>query len=592
MRVNESRPNVAVLIVSCAFLAGGIHCKSGGAATSLQSTQISDASSAAGGGGGSDAASAMGEAAGGGTGGGGVAVAATPDASGGSGAVGAGAGGGKAGGGAVGVGGTVGTAPAAKNYELTGSMPTLKAAFATTRGKLTYTKVVIHDQFLAESCAVGDYNNDGVPDVSSGRKWYEGTNDPNTAFKTSHVFRSGHGPLPAIGDGPEINTGVSDDWADYPLDVDGDGWTDIINVAQPDVNEVLYTSPKEGTVQPHGTASWYKNPGPQLPGDPMWISTPLHGDLRFEQHGLVDMNGDGFPEILGACKGCDAANTKGYFQSDRTHPESPWTFHSITVAYTFPFGGMGWVAGIGAGDVDGDGLPDLLERTGVWLQQPGAAWSQTACTGKGVPTGCGLIKEKTTLLPTGFYNGTTDSQGRVGPGLIFATDMDGDGLTDIVAADWAYGVGLFWYRQTDGLRFTKFQFMGDSQADSPADVSKWGAGFTEPFAIQVVDMDGDGAPDVITGKMRFAHPHGYGDPDSDGTPYVYVFKNVRGKFGPGGGPITLEPHLVDGDPTAAVGTPAGGMGVGRQIAIGHVNTDGIVDICVATKVGLAIFLGQ
>jgi hypothetical protein len=26
--------------------------------------------------------------------------------------------------------------------------------------------------------------------------------------------------------------------------------------------------------------------------------------------------------------------------------------------------------------------------------------------------------------------------------------------------------------------------------------------------------------------------------------------------------------------------------------IGHVNTDGIMDICVATKVGLAVFLGK
>ena len=32
--------------------------------------------------------------------------------------------------------------------------------------------------------------------------------------------------------------------------------------------------------------------------------------------------------------------------------------------------------------------------------------------------------------------------------------------------------------------------------------------------------------------------------------------------------------------------------VTRQIAIGHANTDGILDICVASKVGLAVFLGQ
>ena len=40
------------------------------------------------------------------------------------------------------------------------------------------------------------------------------------------------------------------------------------------------------------------------------------------------------------------------------------------------------------------------------------------------------------------------------------------------------------------------------------------------------------------------------------------------------------------------GTTDAGMGVGHQFAIGHVNTDGIMDICIASKVGLAVFLGQ
>ena len=34
------------------------------------------------------------------------------------------------------------------------------------------------------------------------------------------------------------------------------------------------------------------------------------------------------------------------------------------------------------------------------------------------------------------------------------------------------------------------------------------------------------------------------------------------------------------------------VGVGRQIAVGHVNTDGIMDVCVSSKLGLFVFLGQ
>ena len=124
-----------------------------------------------------------------------------------------------AGGANTGAGGDVGVAGAgmgggivmdgrAKNYEVSGTFPTWPVAVQQKAGTLKYTKILIHNQFLAESCSIGDYNGDGVPDVSAGRTWYQGPD-----FKTAHAFREGHGVLPALGNGPEIDTGVSDDWA-------------------------------------------------------------------------------------------------------------------------------------------------------------------------------------------------------------------------------------------------------------------------------------------------------------------------------------------------------------------------------------------
>jgi hypothetical protein len=520
-------------------------------------------------------------------------------------------------GGAAGaVGGAGGTITLTfQNYEVTGTFPKAPVAVAQKPGQLKYTKIVIQDQFLAESCAIGDYNGDGIPDVSSGRIWYEGTNCLATTFKTQHAFRDGHGPLPRAGADIELNTGVSDDYADYPWDVDGDGDTDIINIAQPDVPEAnpptgpnggpnnnppaAGTPNKIGIVQVHATAYWYENPGKAgQAGDPKWAMHLMHSDVRMEQHGLVDMNGDGYPEIFGACRDCGTGDTKGYYQGDPKNPTAPWTYNQVTGHFTFPFGNLGWMHGMGAGDVNGDGLPDWMDRTGAYLQQPGGMWNLTVCTGKDVPAGCGWIKAATPLLPIGFSQiGLNDGVGNLGPSHMYGVDMDKDGCTDVVAADWAHGVGLFWYQQLKDATgctyaFKKFQFMGDSLRDNAADVMKWGAGFTEPHALQVVDMDGDGRPDVITGKSRFACPYSCGDHDPAGTPYVYVFKNVATPDTRTGAPITLEPHLVDGDPTAMEGTTDAGMGVGHQIAIGHANTDGIMDICVATKVGLAVFLGQ
>jgi hypothetical protein len=487
----------------------------------------------------------------------------------------------------------------APNYELSGTWPTAPIAFKTMPGQLKYTRQVIHTQFLAESCSIADYNGDGDPDVSAGRIWYQGPD-----FKTQHPFRDGHGVLPSAGNGPEINTGVSDDWSDFPLDVNHDGATDIINIAQCDVPETNDpnaaqnpgTPNKIGTVQPHATAYWYENPGnDKQAGDPKWVAHLMNQDVRLEQHGLIDMNNDGFPEIYGACKNCMPPTTKGYYQGDPANPAAQWVFHSVTTAFTFPFGGLGWMHGEGGGDVNGDGLPDLLERSGAWLQQPGGTWNSTPCTGKNVPAGCGYIKQN-------FYDGLQDDAGNKGASHMYAVDMDMDGIPDVVAADWAHGEGLFWYKQDANGKFTKYQFMGGASA---ADKTKWGAGFSEPHALQVVDMDGDGRPDIVTGKMRFAHPHGYGDPDGDGIPYLYVFKNVAAMDAKTGSPITLQPVLVDpatdpfppgsaGTPPqlGAVATPDTGMGVGRQLAVGHINKDGIVDICVSTKVGLAVFIGQ
>src|SRR6185436_9035505 len=176
--------------------------------------------------------------------------------------------------------------------------------------------------------------------------------------------------------------------------------------------------------------------------------------------------------------------------------------------------------------------------------------------------------------------------GNKGASNIYAADMDGDGCGDVVAADWAHGVGLYWYwQQKDAFgctsAFKKIQFMGDSMKDNASDVTKWGAGFTEPHSLDVTDMDGDGRPDVVTGKMRFAHPHGSGDPDGDSAPYLYVFKNVAKTDSRSGiaSPVTLEPHKVDGDDAKAPGSVDAGIGVGRHLAVGHVNTDGMMDIC-------------
>jgi hypothetical protein len=294
----------------------------------------------------------------------------------------------------------------------------------------------------------------------------------------------------------------------------------------------------------------------------------IHTDVRGEQHGVVDVNGDGNPEIFGACKGCNPTQRKGYYAADWGNPVGGWTFHPVTREYEFPYGGTGLLNGFGFGDVDGDGQPDLLERDGIWIDALGATPNELLCPA----AGCGFAS---VLL----YSG--DASGAAGPAHMFAFDVDGDDDVDIVSADITNGYGLSWYEQTVPLQFVKRRFLSH-----PSEAATYGpVSFSQAHALQVADMDGDGVPDLVTGKTHFATISDYQAPDIHGEPVSYVFKTRRATpSAANGGSVTFEPYPLDATSSKA--------GVGREIAVGHVNTDGILDVCIASKLGLYLYLGN
>lgn len=396
-------------------------------------------------------------------------------------------------------------------------------------GKLTFKKQTIHELHLAESATIGDFNHDGKNDIASGRRWWEGPE-----FTVEHAFRRGHEALLP----EEPDDGVSDDWADYAYDINGDGWDDIIVVASPDTTEKIGGNPIIG-----GEGYWYENPG-RAPSD-TWKEHLISKDIRMEQRALLDFDQDGFPDLLSGSIG--AGKTKGYYQANKADVTMPWTFKTVTRAYDFY--GNGWIHGIGAGDVDGDGKLDLLERAGYWLQKAGGTYD---------------------FVNVGFSEPEAlGTQGNVGGAHMFAYDVDGDGDQDIVTSLNSHGWGLAWFEQTEPKKFTKHLIV-----HKPEDAAQYNdIAFSQIHALVLEDMDGDGLKDIVTGKGWYVHPPVFNDPDYAGTPFLFIFKLVRDAQG-----AHFEPHLVDDL-----------VGTGRQFQVGHLDTNGTLDIVIGGKKGLFVF---
>jgi len=308
------------------------------------------------------------------------------------------------------------------------------------------------------------------------------------------------------------------DWAEYSYDVDGDGWIDTIHISRP------------------GTPSyWYKNPGmPAVQTDTAWAKSAI-GTLTWEQSAFADMAGKGVPGVVGVYNGAFGWLDPG--------TNSPWTFHMIDMSIVGP-----WEHGIGVGNIQGSSM-DFLSRDGWWT-----------------PPAAGPTSGVWTKHAQAFKNGNGGSQ-------MFGYDVNGDGQTDVISALDAHGYGVAWFEQKNGA-FTQHDIVGGPGATTNAGGI---ASFSQPHDLLVVDVDGDGLKDIVTGKVFYAHPPGV-DPGAAEAPVFYVFKLIRGA----GGAVTWEPHLVDME----VGLGKGG------VCAADFNGDGLMDLGVASKHGVFLFFQQ
>lgn len=313
-----------------------------------------------------------------------------------------------------------------------------EAAHAADKTLDVFERQVLTDVYFSEGAGAGDINGDGNPDVVYGPHWYAGPD----FTKKNEIF-------PAV---PQPRERYADHFFSWVHDFDGDGHRDVLTAGFP------------------GTPGFvYRNPGPdQL--DSLWEKIQVADQVSNEAPQFADITGDGIPELI-----CTRNGNYGYYLPTAEGPLKPWTFVSISepTAPT-PFG-----HGLGAGDVNGDGRPDMLAREG-WFEQPEVVKSG----------------ENWKFHAFEFARASAD---------MFAYDVDGDGDQDIITSLSAHDFGLAWFENTGKndageIEFTRHLLMGDKVEDSP-----YGLLFTELHAVQLADVNGDGLLDIITGKTYWSH---------------------------------------------------------------------------------------
>ncbi len=370
---------------------------------------------------------------------------------------------------------------------------------------------------FSETASILDVDNDGDLDIVAGRNWYEAP----LWIKHSN-FRPG-----AETNGPETESN-----SEFAMDVDGDGWVDIVS---------------SGWMFMKG-AYWYRNPGPDAEPGSQWESHKIH--QAFNMEGVIhgDIDGDGDEDIL--VNHWSLVDGQGMTWLEHID-QAPWFVEHVV-------GTQGDTHGNGLGDVNMDGRMDIITGQG-WYEQPA----------------------KATDTPWTFhadwdFKSAHAERASATAHPILVHDVNEDGLNDIIIGS-AHAYGLAWYEQkldASGKRTFERHWIETE--------------YSQFHTLALGDLNGDGKDDLIAGKRLFAH---YGGDVGVGEPsFVFWYDIKGGEFERHILSFNHTPYYPD---EGGINPPPNNVvGVGMKINVADMDQDGRNDVILAGKTGLYIFYNK
>jgi hypothetical protein len=296
----------------------------------------------------------------------------------------------------------------------------------TQASTASFKKHIISKTFVSEGVSVGDVNNDGITDVLAGNYWYQAP-----AFNKHLLHVDTLNPVP----------GYSTTFLNFCMDVNRDGWIDLIRFDQPG-----------------GVCAWYENP---KNNKGLWKSHIILQTAGNETPAFADVDLDGRMDLI-----CNDNTAKQvlWLKSPATKEDTTWERYVIsrdslrgTHKYTH---GLGW------GDVNKDGKNDVLIKSG-WWESPAN------------------VKDADWKFHAANFGEDCAN--------MFVYDLDKDGDQDVITSS-AHTYGIWWHEQ-------KQEGNGNTSWVTHEIIKS----FSQTHALAFKDMNADGHPDLITGKRYFAH---------------------------------------------------------------------------------------